>query len=178
MSEYKASLMDETSVIRALKRISHEILEKNNGCDDVCLIGIKRRGIPLAEMISKNIFQIEQKEVPVGTLDITYYRDDLKKISPEPVLNDFELPFDVNDKTVILIDDVLYTGRTARAALDAVMRHGRPRAVQLAVLIDRGHRELPIRGDYVGKNVPTAKSEHIRVNIPPYEDKISVELYG
>ena len=178
LSEYKALLMDEPAIARALKRISHEILEKNSGCDGVCLIGIKRRGIPIAEIIAKNISQIEQKEVPVGTLDITYYRDDLIKISPEPVLNDLQLPFDVNDKVVILVDDVLYTGRTARAALDAVMRHGRPKAVQLAVLIDRGHRELPIRGDYVGKNVPTSKSEHIRVNIPPFEDKISVELYG
>lgn len=178
LSEYKALLMDEPAIARALKRISHEILEKNSGCDGICLIGIKRRGIPIAEIIAKNISQIEQKEVPVGTLDITYYRDDLIKISPEPVLNDLQLPFDVNDKVVILVDDVLYTGRTARAALDAVMRHGRPKAVQLAVLIDRGHRELPIRGDYVGKNVPTSKSEHIRVNIPPFEDKISVELYG
>ncbi|MBQ7646148.1 MAG: bifunctional pyr operon transcriptional regulator/uracil phosphoribosyltransferase PyrR [Clostridia bacterium] len=178
LSEYKALLMDEPAIARALKRISHEILEKNSGCDGICLIGIKRRGIPIAEIIAKNISQIEQKEVPVGTLDITYYRDDLIKISPEPVLNDLQLPFDVNDKVVILVDDVLYTGRTARAALDAVMRHGRPKAVQLAVLIDRGHRELPIRGDYVGKNVPTSKSEHIRVNIPPFEEKISVELYG
>ena len=178
LSEYKALLMDEPAIARALKRISHEILEKNSGCDGICLIGIKRRGIPIAEIIAKNISQIEQKEVPVGTLDITYYRDDLIKISPEPVLNDLQLPFDVTGMTVILVDDVLYTGRTARAALDAVMRHGRPNAVQLAVLIDRGHRELPIRGDYVGKNIPTSKSEHIRVNIPPFEDKISVELYG
>ena len=170
--------MDKAAVTRALKRISHEILEKNNGCNGIVIIGIKRRGIPIAETIAENILQIEQKEVSVGTLDITFYRDDLNKISPEPVINDTQLPFDVTDKTVILVDDVLYTGRTARAALDAVMRHGRPKAVQLAVLIDRGHRELPIRGDYVGKNVPTSKNEHIRVNIPPYEDTISVELYG
>ena len=178
MSEYKASLMDEAAVVRAVKRISHEILEKNDGCENVCLVGIRRRGVPLAEMIAENISQIERTSVPVGTLDITFYRDDLIKLSQEPVINDYQLPFEINGKTVILVDDVLYTGRTARAALDAVMRHGRPKAVQLAVLIDRGHRELPIRGDYVGKNVPTSKSEHIRVNIPPFEKNVSVDLYG
>ena len=178
MAEYKATIMDGTAVERALRRISHEIIEKNNGCKNVCIIGIKRRGVPIAEIIASNIKMIENTCVDVGFVDITFYRDDLKHISKDPVLHDSEIPFDINGKTVILVDDVLYTGRTARAAMDALMSHGRPAAVQLAVLVDRGHRELPIRGDYVGKNVPTSKSERIYVKLPPFEDTVSVELYG
>jgi len=177
MSNYKATLMDESAVNRALKRISHEIVEKNNGSKDICLIGIKSRGISIAKTIVSNIVEIENIEVPCGTLDITFYRDDLSHISNDPVYKPASLPFDVTGKKVILVDDVLYTGRTARAAMEAIMSIGRPSLIQLAVLIDRGHRELPIRGDYVGKNVPTSKSERISVKIPPFDDITSVELY-
>lgn len=178
MSKYKAKLMDEDAIGRALKRIAHEILEKNYGCRNLCIIGIKRRGATLAKMIAANIRQIEGTEVPTGTLDITFYRDDLNHISENPVIHDSQIPFDITGKTVILADDVLYTGRTARAALDALMSHGRAAAIQLAVLIDRGHRELPIRGDYVGKNVPTSKNERVMVKLPPYDDTTAVELFG
>lgn len=178
MAEYKATLMDEAAVGRALKRIAHEILERNNGCESLCIIGISRRGVPVARQIAENIRQIEGKTVDTGEVDITFYRDDLSKATRDPVLNSSKIPFDITGRTVILVDDVLYTGRTVRAALDALMNTGRAAAVQLAVLIDRGHRELPIRGDYVGKNVPTALSEHISVCIPPFEEKTAVELYG
>ncbi len=177
MEKYKATLMDDMAIARALKRISHEILERNNGTEDLCIIGIKRRGVALAEIIAENIYGIEGVRVPCGELDITYYRDDLSAISPDPVINPTQLPFSIVGKNVVLVDDVLYTGRTARAALDALMRFGRAAAVQLAVLIDRGHRELPIRGDYVGKNVPTSRSEIIAVKIPPYDDTTAAELY-
>ncbi len=174
---YKATIMEEMPVIRAMKRISHEILEHNSGAENLCLIGIKRRGIPLAQMIADNIEQIEGSRIPVGSLDITFYRDDLQKKRTDPVLNDTDIPFDITNKHVILVDDVIYTGRTARAAMDALMNTGRASSIQLAILIDRGHRELPIRGDYVGKNVPTSKTERIHVRIPPYDDSIAVELY-
>ena len=178
MLEYKSTLLDSSAVFRALKRISHEILEKNGGCDNLCIIGVKRRGVSLAEIIAQNIYEIEGEKIPLGTLDITFYRDDLTPTANEPVLHEAQIPFDVSGKTVVLVDDVLFTGRTARAAMEGVMAHGRPAAIQLAVLVDRGHRELPIRGDYVGKNVPTSKNEHISVKIPPFEDKIAVEIYG
>lgn len=178
MSEHKATLMDESAVGRALKRISHEIVEKNSGCENLCIIGIKRRGVPLSKIIAGNIEKIEGTSVPCGVLDITFYRDDLQKEGDEPIIRDSQIAFDISGKTVVLVDDVLYTGRTARAALDAVMSHGRPAAVQLAVLVDRGHRELPIRGDYVGKNIPTSKSERINVKIPPVDEITAVELYG
>ena len=178
MAVYKATILDEAGVGRALKRISHEISEKNPGCENVCIIGIKRRGISIANIIAANLKEIEGIEIPTGTIDITFYRDDLEKDSSEPVIHESEIPFDITGKTVILVDDVLYTGRTARAAMEAVLRNGRAAEIQLAVLIDRGHRELPIRGDYVGKNVPTSKTEHISVKIPPYEDITAAELYG
>lgn len=178
MSSFKAALMDESAVSRALKRISHEIVEKNNGCRDLCIIGIKRRGVPLSQIIANNIKQIEGIDIPVGTLDITFYRDDLEHISDDPIIHNPQLPFDITGKTVILVDDVLYTGRTVRAAMDALKACGRADAIQLAVLIDRGHRELPIRGDYVGKNIPTSKSERIFVRIPPFDAVTSVELFG
>jgi len=178
MANYKATILDEAAVLRALKRISHEILEKNNGPENVVLVGIKRRGVPIAKIIADNIKQIENTEVPVGEIDITYYRDDLKKEASEPVIHDSKIDIDIKDKKVIMVDDVLYTGRTARAAMEALISNGRPSAIQLAVLVDRGHRELPIRGDFVGKNVPTSKSEIIKVKIPPYEDSLSVELFG
>lgn len=177
MSGCKAVLMDEAGVERALKRISHEIPEKNKGCEDVCLIGIRRRGVPLAHRMSDYIYNIEGTRVPVGSLDITLYRDDLSELSDNAVINSTDIPFSVKGKKVILVDDVLYTGRTARAALEAIIRVGRPALVQLAVLIDRGHRELPIRGDYVGKNVPTSRNERVFVKIPPVDDVCSVELY-
>lgn len=177
MEKFKATLMDEAAVARALKRISHEILEKNNGTENLCIIGIKRRGVSLAKILADNIFAIEGVRVPTGELDITFYRDDLTAISPDPVIRPTELEFSVVGKKVVLVDDVLYTGRTVRAALDALMSHGRAAAVQLAVLIDRGHRELPIRGDYVGKNIPTSKNEVIAVKIPPYDDITAAELY-
>ena len=177
MEKFKDTLMDEAAVNRALKRISHEILERNSGTENLCIIGIKRRGVSVAKIIADNIYNIEGVRVPCGEIDITYYRDDLSLISEEPVIHNTELPFSVTDKRVVLTDDVLYTGRTVRAALDALTHCGRAAAVQLAVLIDRGHRELPIRGDYVGKNIPTSKSEVIAVKIPPYDDITAAELY-
>lgn len=178
MAEYKATLMDSVAVERALRRISHEIIEKNGGCDNLCLVGIRRRGVPIAEIIAANLERFEGASVPVGTLDITFYRDDLGKAYDEPDLKTAQLPFDITGKTIVLIDDVLYTGRTARAAMEGIMAHGRAAAIQLAVLIDRGHRELPIRGDYVGKNVPTSKNERISVKMPPFEEIMAVELFG
>ncbi len=177
MQKYKATIMDSAAVGRALKRISHEILENNGGCENLCLIGIKRRGVPIADIIAENIKQIENAEVPTGVIDITFYRDDLEKISADPVVNQTDIPFDVTGKTVVLVDDVLYTGRTARAALEGITEKGRAAAIKLAVLVDRGHRELPIRGDFVGKNVPTSKNERISVKIPPFDDITAVELY-
>ena len=177
MEKYKATLMDEAAVGRALKRISHEIIERNNGSDNICLVGVKRRGAPLAEIIADNIYNIEGKVIPTGVLDITFYRDDLSEQTCDPVLSPCDIPFSVTEKNVILVDDVLYTGRTARAAMEAIMQFGRAASIQFAVLVDRGHRELPIRGDYVGKNVPTSKNEIIAVKIPPYDDVTAVEIY-
>ena len=177
MSTFKALLMDESAIGRALKRISHEIIEKNNGVDNICLIGIKRRGVPLAQIIAENIAVIENKKIPVGSVDISLHRDDVSLPKAANKLPSVEIDFDITNKTVILVDDVLHTGRTVRAALEAVIESARPAAVQLAVIIDRGHRELPIRGDYVGKNVPTSKNEIIAVNIPPYDETFSAELY-
>ena len=161
----KAELMTAEDMSRALKRISHQIIERNHGADNLVLLGVKRRGLPLAQRLAKNILAIEGVTVPVGELDITLYRDDLTEIQPDPVIHPSNIDFDINGKDVILVDDVFYTGRTARAALDAAAQYGRAATIQLAVLIDRGHRELPIRADYVGKNVPTAKSELIAVNV-------------
>ena len=163
--ELKATLMTSEEMTRALKRISHQILEKNQGADNIVFLGIRRRGVPLAKVLAGNIRTIEGREVPVGDLDITLYRDDLSEICPDPVISGSDIPFDINGKDVILVDDVLYTGRTARAALDAASKYGRAATIQLAVLIDRGHRELPIRADYVGKNVPTSKSETVAVHV-------------
>ncbi len=168
----KAEIMDESAMMRAITRIAHEIIERNKGVDDVVLIGIQRRGVPLAKMISRKIKEVEKKEVPVGILDITLYRDDLSMLDEHPIIKGTEINFPVVDKKVVLVDDVIYTGRTVRAAIDAIMDIGRPKMIQLAVLIDRGHRELPIRPDFVGKNVPTAKSE--MVNVKVYEiDRIN-----
>ncbi len=165
--------MEEADVRRALARIAHEIIERSGSEKEITLLGVERRGAPLAELIAQNIERFSDLTVHLGTVDITFYRDDLthKPAPPKAV----DCP--VEGKTVILVDDVIYTGRTARAALEAVLSWGRPGRIQLAVLIDRGHRELPIRGDYVGKNVPTARSEQIKVHIPPYDDVINVDLY-
>lgn len=161
----KAEIMDESGIMRAVTRIAHEIIEKNKGVKDVILIGIQRRGVPLARLIASKINEVEGKEVPVGILDITFYRDDLSMLSEHPVVNGTEINFPVTGKIIVLVDDVIYTGRTARSAIDAVMDIGRPKMIQLAILIDRGHRELPIRADYVGKNVPTSKTEVVNVKL-------------
>lgn len=161
----KTVLMDASGIRRALTRISHEILEKNKGMKDIVLVGIRTRGVPIAERIAKSIESIEDKRPPVGILDITLYRDDLSTLSYQPIVHPTELPVDITGKHVVLVDDVLYTGRTIRAALDALIDMGRPKSIQLAVLIDRGHRELPIRADYVGKNVPTSSHELVSVQL-------------
>lgn len=161
----KAFIVNEDEMRRAIQRISHEIVERNHGVEGIALIGIRRRGLPLAERIRENIRSFEGAEVPLGALDITLYRDDLQKVAQQPVVRTTEIPFPVDDKVIVLVDDVLYTGRTVRAALDAVMDFGRPRVIQLAVLVDRGHRELPIRADYVGKNVPTSRREVVKVKL-------------
>lgn len=161
--ETKKKLMDETAIKRTITRIAHEIIESNKGVENVALIGIRRRGGPLAQRLAEQIEEIEGIKVPVGILDITLYRDDLTTLSAQPLVHRTEVFFDVNDLNIVLVDDVLYTGRTARAALDAIIDLGRPRCIQLAVLIDRGHRELPIKADYVGKNIPTSQKEVIAV---------------
>lgn len=156
--EFKAKLLDDKMIDRSLTRLAHEIIEKNKGVENLVLIGIKSRGVPLANRLSEKIEQIEGWRIPVGALDITLYRDDLSLKSYEPDVKGLELDFPINGKVVVLVDDVIYTGRTVRAAMDAIIDYGRPNAIQLAVLVDRGHRELPIRPDYVGKNVPTSSS--------------------
>jgi len=173
----KAQIMDEKAIGRAITRISHEIIEKNKGIENVVLIGIKTRGVPVATRIANKIEAIEGQSVDAGEMDITLYRDDLSKKQIDPVVNSTKIDFDITDKTVILVDDVLYTGRTVRSALDALMDIGRPKAIQLAVLVDRGHRELPIRADYVGKNVPTSRNEIISVKLMECdkEDSVSIE---
>ena len=161
---------------RALMRISHEITEKNRGVDGLVLVGIRRRGEPIARQIRENLRRIEDAEVPCGSIDIRFYRDDLSVLAEAPQVRRAELPFDVTDRNVVLVDDVLYTGRTARAAIEAIFSCGRPRRIQLAVLIDRGHRELPIRADFVGKNIPTSRSELIEVRLPEYDGQTGVWL--
>jgi pyrimidine operon attenuation protein/uracil phosphoribosyltransferase len=166
-----SKIMDKEAVSRALMRIAHEILEKNKGVEGLCLIGIRTRGAVLAERLKECIKQIEKKDVPVGVLDITLYRDDLTLIDYHPVVHETLIDFDISDQKVVLVDDVLYTGRTIRAALDALIDFGRPSNIQLAVLVDRGHRELPIRADYVGKNVPTAKNQNVQVVLEETDQK-------
>ena len=175
--EFKATLMNEEDVRRALKRMAHQIIEKNEGCDGLVLLGIKTRGLPLAKQLAVFIHEIEGADVPVGELDITLYRDDLTEISEEPVISSTLPDLLVEGKVVVLVDDVIYTGRTARAALDAVSEMGRAARIQLAALVDRGHRELPIRPDYVGKNVPTAKSEVVSVCMQETDGCTAVDLY-
>ena len=173
----KSMLMDETAMARAIMRISHEIVERNKGVEDSVLIGIVTRGAPLARKIRDNIEKIEGNRVETGYVDITLYRDDLSEISDMPKVKKTAVPFSIKDKNVILCDDVLYTGRTARAAMEAVLALGRPKSIQLAVLIDRGHRELPIRADYVGKNIPTSLSEVIAVRFTETDGEECVKLF-
>lgn len=177
---YKARIIDEAAQKRILARISHEILEKNEDPEKLCLIGIKTRGIPLAKRIAENIKMFEGKEIRTGELDITLYRDDLTYANEDGKagVGESRINFDITGLTVILVDDVIFTGRTARAALDAIMKLGRPSKIQLAVLCDRGHRELPIRPDYVGKNIPTSRNEIVKVKIKETDNTDCVEIYG
>ena len=164
----KAEIMDAQAISRAVTRISFEILERNKGAEKLCLIGVRRRGAVLAQMLADKIVEIEGKKPPLGILDITLYRDDIKD-KRVPAVGKTEIDFDLNGSRVILVDDVMFTGRTVRAAIDAIMDLGRPTLIQLAVLIDRGHRELPFRPDYIGKNVPTSRSEAVKVLVPEYD---------
>lgn len=163
IKQEKVQILDRDGIRRSLTRVAHEITEKNKGVEEIILVGIHRRGVPIAERLSELICKIEGTQVPVGKLDITLYRDDLSAVSDYPVVHSTDIPYNISGKKIILVDDVLYTGRTIRAALDALVDLGRPQFIQLAVLIDRGHRELPIRADYVGKSVPTSKKESIQV---------------
>ena len=172
----KALIMDETAVRRAMARITHEVIERNKGAESVCLLGVKRRGIPLARMLAENIQKFEGVTVPCGHLDITLHRDDLSDTAKSAAAGECHIPCDIREKTVIIVDDVMYTGRTARAALEAVFAAARPREVQLAVLVDRGHRELPIRPDYVGKNLPTSKNELVDVLIDEIDGENGVYI--
>jgi pyrimidine operon attenuation protein/uracil phosphoribosyltransferase len=169
-------IMDEATIDRALTRMAHEILEKHKGVDGLALVGIRSRGVPLAQRMAGKIRRIEDRQIPVGTLDINLYRDDLTTIADHPVLRKTEIPFSVDDMKIVLVDDVLFTGRTIRAALDALIDLGRPRLIQLCVLVDRGHRELPIRADYVGKNVPTALEQQVNVLLEELDGRDIVEL--
>jgi pyrimidine operon attenuation protein / uracil phosphoribosyltransferase len=172
----KAQLMSASEIERTLVRLAHEIVEKNGGSEDLGLVGIRRRGVPIAERLAKFIGRVEKKPVPVGTLDITFYRDDLSTLGPRPVVQKSDLGIDIENKNIVLIDDVLFTGRTIRAALDALFSHGRPRRVQLCVLIDRGHRELPIEAAFVGRLVQTTMSEVIEVKPTEIDDAEKVLL--
>lgn len=174
--ERKAKIMDEAAVDRSMTRITHEILERNHGVEGLCLLGIKRRGVPLARRLADNIEKFEGVKVPVGTIDITLYRDDLSETGDLPTAGACDIPCDVRDHNVVIVDDVIYTGRTARAAIEAVFTHGRPRSLQLAVMVDRGHRELPIRPDFVCKNIPTSKSERVFVMVEELDGETAVYL--
>jgi pyrimidine operon attenuation protein/uracil phosphoribosyltransferase len=171
-----ALVMDAAKLDRTLTRIAHEILEKNRDTEDLVLVGIRSRGVPLAERLARKVLEIEKVEVPVGILDITLYRDDATTIGPHALLKATLIHFPIDQKKVILVDDVLFTGRTIRAALDGIMDFGRPSSIQLAVLIDRGHRELPIRADYVGKNLPTSREERVDVSLSEEDGEDAVRL--
>ena len=172
----KTVIMDSEGIRRALTRISHEIVERNKGVDNIVIVGIRTRGVPIAERIAANIEHIEGKKPPVGVLDITLYRDDLSSLSYQPIVHQTELPVDITGKTIVLVDDVLYTGRTIRAALDAIIDMGRPKAIQLAVLVDRGHRELPIQADYIGRSVDTRPQEQVDVLLEERDGRDEVLL--
>ena len=175
MAEQRSQVMDADEIRRALTRVAHEIIEKNKGAERLAVVGIRRKGVPLAERLAALINEIEGAKVPVGILDITLYRDDF--MTKQPAVGQTDIPFDVNGRTIILVDEVMYTGRTVRCALDALMDMGRPDSIQLAVLIDRGHRELPIRADYVGKNLPTSRKEKVDVQLKEFqgEDKVFIQ---
>ena len=174
--KFKATVMDAAAVERTLVRAAHEIIEKNHGVEDLCLIGIRTRGIPLAKRIAENIRAIEGVEIPVGELDITLYRDDLAEVSDAPVVSGTVVPFDIAGKIVVLVDDVIFTCRTARAAMDAVTDLGRPKRIQLFALVDRGHSELPIKATFIGKNIPTSLSEVVSVKLAEYDGETGVSI--
>jgi len=173
-----AVVMEADRISRALTRIAHEIVERNRGVDSLALVGIRTRGVPIARRIAQALREIAGDEVPVGSLDITLYRDDLMRqpVGPQPVVHRTEIPFSIDDKRILLVDDVLYTGRTIRAALDALIDFGRPKSIQLVVLVDRGHRELPIKPDYVGKNLPTSLTQSVRVHLTETDGRDEVEI--
>ena len=174
--QVKSIIMDKDQMERTINRMAHEIIEQNRGIENICFVGIRTRGVPLARRLADYLRLIEGKDIPVGVLDITLYRDDLSMISHQPVIKGSELGFEIEGASIILVDDVLYTGRTVRAAIDALLDFGRPQQIQLAVLIDRGHRELPIKADYVGKNVPTSKEEIIKVSFEEIDGEDSVKI--
>jgi len=172
--------MDADRVARSLTRIAHEIVERNRGVEDLALVGIRARGVPLARRLAEALREVAGVEVPTGVLDITLYRDDLMQhpVGPQPLVRKTEIPFSIDDRVILLVDDVLYTGRTVRAALDALIDFGRPRAIQLVVLVDRGHRELPIRADYVGRNIPTSRQQSVQVRLTEIDGRDEVEVEG
>lgn len=172
----KARVLEPEDIRRALRRIAHEILERNRGAEELALVGIRKRGVPLAERLAAEIESIEGRRPLVGALDVAFYRDDIGMRRPKEIATT-EFPFDLNGKTVVVVDDVLFTGRTVRAAIDAMVDFGRPRSIQLAVLMDRGHRELPIRADFIGKNIPTSSQEDVRVRLEETDGVDSVEIY-
>jgi len=175
-----AVVMDADRMGRTLTRIAHEILERNRGVEELALVGIRTRGVPLARRIARTIHEVNKHDVPTGALDITLYRDDLMRhaVGPQPLVRKTEIPFSIDDKHILLVDDVLYTGRTIRAALDALIDFGRPKVIQLVVLVDRGHRELPIKADYVGKNLPTSMSQSVQVHLTEIDGRDEVEIEG
>ena len=172
--ETKRIIMDDKAVARAIARISYEIIEHNKGTENLCVVGIFSRGVPIGKRIAEKLSELEKNEVPFGSLDITPYRDDSKS---DGEIDKTDIPFDITDKNVVLVDDVIFTGRSSRAAIDALIKRGRPRSIQLAVLIDRGHREIPIRPDYVGKNLPTSHSEVVRVSVKETDGSDGVAIY-
>jgi len=171
-------VLDADRISRTLTRIAHEILERNRGVDELALVGIRTRGVPIAKRLARAIRDINRHDVPTGALDITLYRDDLMRhaVGPQPLIRKTEIPFSIDDKKILLVDDVLYTGRTIRAALDALIDFGRPKSIQLVVLVDRGHRELPIKADYVGKNVPTSPTQSVQVHLTEVDGRDEVEI--
>jgi pyrimidine operon attenuation protein/uracil phosphoribosyltransferase len=173
----KTLIMDETAIVRALARITHELIERNKGVSNVVLLGVKTRGVPLAEMLKQNVKKFEGVDLPIGHIDITLHRDDISESDKKVSSSDCYFPCDIRDKTVIIVDDVLFTGRTTRASIDAVFEAGRAKSIRLAVLVDRGHRELPIRADFVGKNVPTSLKEKVVVKIEDVDGESSVAIY-
>jgi pyrimidine operon attenuation protein / uracil phosphoribosyltransferase len=171
-------VMDSVRIGRSLARIAHKILERNRAIEELALVGIRTRGVPLARRIAQSIREINQHDIPTGALDITLYRDDLMRtaVGAQPVIRRTEIPFSIDERRILLVDDVLYTGRTVRAALDALIEFGRPKAIQLVVLVDRGHRELPIKADYVGKNLPTSPPESVQVHLTEIDGRDEVEI--